>query len=638
MNSNHNNAMSSGFTLKEPIDIHGHVYFVTGASRGLGRAIALYLADKGAKVVVAAKTVEETDPRLPGTIHSVVREIVDAGGQALAVQLDVRSEQMIKDAVSKTVEVFGRLDGVINNAGALYMTDIESTRMKDFDLMHALNTRAIDLIIQESLPWLKQSPNARILNISPPIVLDPRWFVFGYTRSKYAMSMATMGYSERFKAYGIAVNSLWPETAVDTAAVRNKLGGDDTVHLSRKPEFVARAAYLVLTQPKDVTGQFFIDSQVVKAGGETDMSGYRVDETKPLLLDFFIGEPPKSAKEALARVVWPDANGGLATYDWENKENGEPPEKEVPVQTTAAVETTETVSVSTVTAVTNTPSNPKCMRGAEKAEESEIPFDYTAFALRLNQHVAHLTLNSPKRMNCFTREFFDELPLAIIQLQRLGARVMIITGEGENFSSGIDLSILADPGMLDVGSCYARARFLTLVETYQAAISSLEKAPFPVLVGVNGLCIGAALDLIAACDIRYATGSSRYAIAEIDVGLMADLGSLQRLPAKMEEGLVRLMAFSGWKIDASQALNCGLVAEVFAGSKGMLESLEALARQIASKAPKAVAATKRSLNYNSGHTTEQSLAECARLQLRNIEPEVVRSHVAKIVAGMKNAK
>lgn len=312
-------SISSGVTSKDPIDIHDQVYFVTGASRGIGRSIALYLAQQGAKVVVAAKTVEESDARLPGTIHSVVKEIEDAGGKALAVQLDVRDEQQIKAAIGKIIEVYGRLDGVVNNAGALYMTDIESTRMKDFDLMHALNTRAIDLIIQEALPWLKASPNARILNISPPIVLDPGWFVFAYTRSKYAMSMATIGYAERFKSYGIAVNSLWPETAVDTTAVRNKLGGDGTVAMSRKPEFVARAAYLVLTQPKDLTGQFFIDSQVIIGSGEKDLSGYRVDSTKPLLLDFFIGKPPKDAGEALTRVVWPDANGVLSSVDWEEK-------------------------------------------------------------------------------------------------------------------------------------------------------------------------------------------------------------------------------------------------------------------------------------------------------------------------------
>jgi citronellol/citronellal dehydrogenase len=299
-----------------PIDICDHVYFITGASRGIGRSIALYLAQKGAKVVIAAKTVEETGARLPGTIHSVVQEIEEAGGQALAVQLDVRNEQQIKDAIAKTIKVFGRLDGVINNAGALYMTELESTRMKDFDLMHALNTRAIDLIIQEALPWLKLSKVARILNISPPIVLDPGWFVFAYTRSKYAMSMATIGYAKQLKQYGIAVNSLWPETVIDTSAVRNKLGGDETVAMSRTPEFVAKAAYIVLTRQSDVTGQFFIDGLVIKASGQKDLSAYRVDPTKPLLLDFFIGEPPKNEEEALKRVVWPDANGELLTHVW----------------------------------------------------------------------------------------------------------------------------------------------------------------------------------------------------------------------------------------------------------------------------------------------------------------------------------
>lgn len=292
-------------------DVKGNVYFITGASRGIGKSIALYLAEKGARVVVAAKTVEETDEKLPGTIHATVKEIEAAGGKALAVQLDVRNEQQIKDAIAKTIEAFGRLDGVINNAGALYLSDLESTRMKDHDLMHALNTRAVDLIVLEALPWLKLSDNPRILNISPPIDLDPGWFVFAYTRSKYAMSMATMGYAEQLRPYGIAVNSLWPETAIDTSAVRNKLGGDGTVALSRKPEFVALAAYLVLTQAKEITGRFFIDSQVVKDSGQVDLSSFRVDASKPLLLDFFVGKPPKTKEESLSRVVWPDENGAL---------------------------------------------------------------------------------------------------------------------------------------------------------------------------------------------------------------------------------------------------------------------------------------------------------------------------------------
>ncbi len=308
------------------LDVRGNVYFITVASRGIGKAIALYLAEKGARVVVAAKTVEETDEKLPGTIHATVKEIEASGGQALAAPLDVRNEQQIKDAIAKTIETFARLDGVINNAGALYLSDLESTRMKDHDLMHALNTRAVDLIVQEALPWLKLSDNPRILNISPPIDLDPGWFVFAYTRSKYAMSMATMGYAEQLRPYGIAVNSLWPETAIDTSAVRNKLGGDGTVALSRKPEFVAQAAYLVLTQAKEITGRFFIDSHVVKDSGLEDLSGFRVDASKPLLLYFFIGKPPKTKEESLSRVVWPDENGILPSeYPLADMERTPPP-------------------------------------------------------------------------------------------------------------------------------------------------------------------------------------------------------------------------------------------------------------------------------------------------------------------------
>ena len=301
------------------------VYFITGASRGIGKAIALHLAAEGAIIVVAAKTTEESDARLPGTIYATAREIEENGGKALAVPLDVRDEQQIKAAIAETIERFGRLDGIINNAGALYMSSLDSTRMKDHDLMHAVNTRAVDVLIQESLPWLKLSDNPRILNISPPIELHPGWLSFGYTRSKYAMSMATIGYAEQLKQYGIAVNSLWPQTAVDTSAVRNKLGGDATAALSRRPECVALAAHLVLTKPKEITGQFFIDSQVIKSSGVKNVSRFRVDRKQPLLLDFFIGNPPQGKDGALSRVVWPDKNGWLpeetvAHMDGENTE------------------------------------------------------------------------------------------------------------------------------------------------------------------------------------------------------------------------------------------------------------------------------------------------------------------------------
>lgn len=298
-------------TRKKPDELKDKVYFITGASRGIGKAIALHLADKGAIIVVAAKTTRESDARLPGTIYATAREIEENGGQALAVPLDVRDEQQIKAAIAQTIERFGRLDGIINNAGALYMSSLDSTRMKDHDLMHAVNTRAVDVIIQESLPWLKLSDNPRILNISPPIALHPGWLSFGYTRSKYAMSMATIGYAEQLKQYGIAVNSLWPQTAIDTSAVRNKLGGDATAALSRRAEFVALAAELVLTKPKEVTGQFFIDSQVIRSSGIRSVSRFRVDRKQPLLLDFFIGEPPQGKEGALSRVVWPDKNGWL---------------------------------------------------------------------------------------------------------------------------------------------------------------------------------------------------------------------------------------------------------------------------------------------------------------------------------------
>ncbi|MBA4073674.1 MAG: short chain dehydrogenase [Cyanobacteria bacterium PR.023] len=300
--------------------LKGKVVFINGASRGIGLAIALELAKHGCKIVITGKTVEERT-EVSGTIFTAAAEVIAAGGESLALQVDVRDEAQVKAAIAKTVETFGGIDIVINNAGVLSLTGIESTEMKLFDLMHAVNTRGPFMVIKYALPYLRKSSNPHILNISPPLNLDPEWFQFTYTLTKYAMSMLTMGFADEFRQDGIAVNSLWPETTVDTAAVRNKLGGATTVAHSRKPEIVAKAAQWIFSQPaRSTSGNFYTDSVVVtmqaagisdpamyalhplndvatikaiQVAGKVDLSSYAMDPSRPLITDFFIGPVPK---------------------------------------------------------------------------------------------------------------------------------------------------------------------------------------------------------------------------------------------------------------------------------------------------------------------------------------------------------
>lgn len=285
------------------MSLNNKVLFITGASRGIGLAIALKAAKDGAKIAVAAKTVTAHE-KLPGTIHSAVDEIKAAGGEAIAIACDVRDEEQIKNAIAKTVEVFGGIDIVVNNAGAIQLTDTENTDMKRFDLMQSVNARAVYMTVKHALPHLKKSTNPHILNLSPPLNLDAAWFAphLAYTLSKYGMSMCTLGMAREFKSHGIAVNSLWPETAIDTSAIRNILGDvQESFAAARKPEIVADAAYWIFTQPsKNCTGNFFIDSTVLKGIGVKDLSVYNVDPKATPLPDFFLGKPPKKmpAKKA----------------------------------------------------------------------------------------------------------------------------------------------------------------------------------------------------------------------------------------------------------------------------------------------------------------------------------------------------
>lgn len=252
------------------------VIIITGASRGIGRAMALRFAQEGAIIVIAAKS-DQPHPKLPGTIHTVAKEVEAAGGQAIPVQLDVRKELAIKKLCDQIGEKFGRIDAVINNAGAISLTNVESTSPKRYDLMQQINSRAVYCFAHYALPYLKKSDNPHILSLSPPVNLDVKWLkdYSPYSLSKYGMSILSRGIAEEFKPYGIVVNTLWPETYIATAAIEFAVGSKETLNYARKPEIMADAAYVVLTHPsKNYTGLWLIDEQVLKAAKVTDFSQY----------------------------------------------------------------------------------------------------------------------------------------------------------------------------------------------------------------------------------------------------------------------------------------------------------------------------------------------------------------------------
>ena len=271
-------------------DLRGRTLFITGASRGIGKAIGLAAAREGANVVIGAKTLTP-HPTLPGTIHTAAEEIEAAGGQALACRVDVRHEDQVEKAVAQAVERFGGIDILVNNASAISLTGTVATEMRRYDLMHGVNTRGTFLCSKVCIPHLARSDNPHILNISPPLNMEARWFAphVAYTMAKFGMSMCVLGMAEELKPKGIAVNALWPRTTIATAAVRNLLGGEDMVRASRKPEIMGAAAHAILTQPsRECTGNFFIDEAVLKAEGKTDFSGYAVEPNLELMPDFFV--------------------------------------------------------------------------------------------------------------------------------------------------------------------------------------------------------------------------------------------------------------------------------------------------------------------------------------------------------------
>jgi citronellol/citronellal dehydrogenase len=270
--------------------LEGRTLFITGASRGIGKAIALRAARDGANIAIAAKTAEP-HPKLPGTIHTAAEEVEQAGGHALACVVDIRDEAQIAAAVAATVERFGGIDILVNNASAISLTGTLETPMKRFDLMHGVNTRGTFACSQACLPHLKRAENPHILNLSPPLNMEARWFAphVAYTMAKFGMSMCVLGMAEELRGDGVAVNALWPATVIATAAVQNLLGGDEVVRRSRKPEIVADAAYAILTKPsREFTGRFCIDEEVLREEGVEDFSVYAVEPGMELIPDFFV--------------------------------------------------------------------------------------------------------------------------------------------------------------------------------------------------------------------------------------------------------------------------------------------------------------------------------------------------------------
>jgi citronellol/citronellal dehydrogenase len=278
-----------GSNFSSPTGGQGAV-LITGGSRGIGKAIAERLAKEGYNIAIAAKTAEP-HPKLEGTIYTAAKEIEALGVQCLPLQCDIRYEEQIQAAVEETVKTFGGIDILINNASAINLTPTEHTETKRFDLMHGIQVRGTFFMCKACIPHLKKSSNAHILNLSPPLNLNPKWFAqhLAYTMSKYGMSMIVMGLAEELKKDKIGVNALWPRTTIATAAVQNLLGGDALMKMSRTPEIVADAAYAILSKRStECTGNFFIDEEILSKEGVTDFSKYAVDETQALMRDIFL--------------------------------------------------------------------------------------------------------------------------------------------------------------------------------------------------------------------------------------------------------------------------------------------------------------------------------------------------------------
>jgi citronellol/citronellal dehydrogenase len=280
------------------MSLQGKTLFITGASRGIGLAIALKAAADGANIAIAAKTVTP-HPKLEGTIHTAAAQIEKAGGKALPLAVDVRDEAAVKDAIDKTAAAFGGIDIVVNNASAIQTTPVTQTDMRRFDLMHQINARGTFMVSKYAIPFLERAANPHILMISPPLDMQEKWFApyTGYAMAKFGMSMVTLGLAGELRGKGIAVNALWPRTTIATAAIKNLLGGDAIVRRSRKPEILAEAAWRIFQKSaRGFTGNFLIDDTFLSGEGITDFDQYRTDPSQPLQVDFFVPDtmpPPK---------------------------------------------------------------------------------------------------------------------------------------------------------------------------------------------------------------------------------------------------------------------------------------------------------------------------------------------------------
>jgi len=281
--------------------LSGKTLFITGASRGIGLAIALAAAREGANIAIAAKT-ESPHPKLPGTIHTAAGEIEKAGGRALPLVVDVREEAAVKDAIERTVAAFGTLDVVINNASAIQLTPTSETDMRRFDLMHQVNARGTYMVSKYAIAHLQKAPNPHILMLSPPLDLKEKWFAghTAYSMAKYGMSLVVLGLAGELRPKGIAVNALWPRTTIATAAIKNLLGGDALMRKSRSADILADAAYRIFLKPaRSFSGNFLIDDTFLAGEGVVDFESYRVDPREPLAPDFFVpddSKPPPGVK------------------------------------------------------------------------------------------------------------------------------------------------------------------------------------------------------------------------------------------------------------------------------------------------------------------------------------------------------
>ena len=270
------------------MSLKGKTLFITGGSRGIGLAIGLRAAADGANVAIAAKTVAP-HPKLEGTIKTAAAEIAKVGGRALPLMVDVRDEASVAAAIEETARTFGGIDIVVNNASAIQLTPVAQTDMKRYDLMHQVNARGTFMVSKYALPYLMRAENPHILMLSPPLDMKEKWFAphTAYSMAKYGMSLVVLGLAGETRGK-IAVNALWPRTTIATAAIKNLLGGDAMMRMSRKPEILADAAYAVFHKPKDFTGRFLIDDTFLAAEGVTNFDQYRADPSQPLQIDFFV--------------------------------------------------------------------------------------------------------------------------------------------------------------------------------------------------------------------------------------------------------------------------------------------------------------------------------------------------------------